>query len=128
MIASNFFHSPSASTTPSGVNRSMPPPILMEPSLILSSVPTSINGTRPCSSTIWRGPLAAAQSQLFYSTDGQPQYRRVDQIDQPRRQTLIQNGPRQDRKAQEIAGQDLNRSSNRQRDIDAGVRQVQRDF
>src|SRR5712664_2920473 len=70
----------------------------------------------------------AAQSQFFDSTDREPQDRRVDRIDQTRGQAPVQNGPRQDRKAQEIARQNLNRAANRKRDIDAGSRQIQRDL
>jgi hypothetical protein len=59
MIASNGSFVASAKTTPSVVKFAMPPRTLMAPSLMLASVPMSISGTRPSSSIVWRGPLAA---------------------------------------------------------------------
>ena len=49
-------------------------------------------------------------------------------IDQARRQVPIQDRPGQDRQTQEIARQNLNRAANRKRDIDAGLRQIERDL
>ena len=65
MMASKASCLSSAKTTPSVVSRSMPPRTLMLPSLIFLSVPISISGTWPSSSTICRGPLAARRKPSF---------------------------------------------------------------
>ena len=62
MTVSNGSAFASVNMTPSDVKRSMPPRILIEPSLIPASVPISISGTRPSSSTICRGPFAARRN------------------------------------------------------------------
>ena len=72
----------------------------------------------------------AAQTETFHRAEREPQYRRVDEIDHTRRQlqTPVEDRPGQDRQTQQIARQDLNRAANRERDIDAGLRQIERDL
>ena len=71
---------------------------------------------------------SAAQSELLEIADRKPQHRRVDGIDQPRRQMPVQDHPGQDRNPQEIARDHLDRTAHGERDIDVSFGEIERDL
>ncbi len=68
------------------------------------------------------------EAELLEIAHRQPQHRRVDEIDETRGQPPVQDRPRQNRKAEQIARYDLHRTANGQCDIDAGIGEIKRDL
>ena len=68
------------------------------------------------------------ETELLEIADRQPQHRRVDEIDETRGQPPVQDRPRQNGKAEQIARNDLDRTANGQGDIDAAIGEIERDL